>query len=365
MKWLHKQNVFSHRVYWCPKGRPGTLSQDRVDCFSLQNVHCHIYSFLFWSAGLQKTLVDQLMLSFCDALIVTPGSTFGSTAAFLAGMIPYYVDFSTRECRVTDLFHPPSRLTDPASAFWLDSLCFDRKQFTSPAFLRACFLFPFLVIFSVLIFIFPSFRSLLLIFCPPVAIFFFWCRESSKLASLLLDSFLSFHRPDSHDSLCSPILVVSFLCPFLSSRLILLSLTDLLQLHHFRLSLQQPPPHLFRLLPVLPLPWPSLIPFSPSDSFGSSSASSSTVPPYFLRCHRRPLLLFFTFLFFLVFLVLPFLLLSGLLNSARQTATHWIFIILLSALSGGWSTSWRRDIIRRYACVVPHCPFFSNRPLLE
>ena len=59
--------------------------------------------------GLDKTVIDFWALSNADVLIVTPGSTFGSTAAMVHGRRPFYVDYNTHECKLTDLNNPPLR----------------------------------------------------------------------------------------------------------------------------------------------------------------------------------------------------------------------------------------------------------------
>lgn len=78
-----------------------------------------VYLFLCVTefAGLTKTLVDSWMLALTDALVVTPGSTFGAVAAMINGRLPYYVDWSSRQCRLTDLVQPPTRYQTNFPAF--------------------------------------------------------------------------------------------------------------------------------------------------------------------------------------------------------------------------------------------------------
>ena len=67
--------------------------------------------------GLPKALIDEWMLVLSDALVVTPGSTFGATAAMLNGRLPYYVSWGDKKCRVTDMAAPPPRYQTIFPAF--------------------------------------------------------------------------------------------------------------------------------------------------------------------------------------------------------------------------------------------------------
>ena len=67
--------------------------------------------------GREKTLIDEWALVFSDALLVTPGSTFGSAAAMIHARRPFYVDWDNRECKQTDLEHPPFRYETKYTAF--------------------------------------------------------------------------------------------------------------------------------------------------------------------------------------------------------------------------------------------------------
>ena len=57
------------------------------------------------------------MLSRCNEMIVTGGSSFGFIAAMRAKRLPYHFDYKENmtECKRATLSHPPSRLHESAS----------------------------------------------------------------------------------------------------------------------------------------------------------------------------------------------------------------------------------------------------------
>jgi hypothetical protein len=69
------------------------------------------------SSGLEKTLVDNWMMVLSDVLVVTPGSTFGATPSMVNGRLPFYVDWDSKVCRLTDLNSPPFRYQTKFPAF--------------------------------------------------------------------------------------------------------------------------------------------------------------------------------------------------------------------------------------------------------
>ena len=123
----HIWKCANHMLTLLPQDRP-TLIYLSTDSIEVKNIAKGIFGDkLIMSDGdpmhavsggaLDKTLVDLFALSKTDYLLVTPGSTFGSTPAMTHARLPFYVDWESFECKITDLNSPPFRYGTKYPAF--------------------------------------------------------------------------------------------------------------------------------------------------------------------------------------------------------------------------------------------------------
>ena len=73
------------------------------------------------SADSSALVVDHFMLSTCDHLVVTAGSTFGGMAAMRAGLVPHFVRGGAQSrnetCKLASVTDPPVGYKMPAPAW--------------------------------------------------------------------------------------------------------------------------------------------------------------------------------------------------------------------------------------------------------
>ena len=56
----------------------------------------------------EKTILDNELLSRCDEMIITGGSTFGFLAAIKSQRMPYHVNIGMHKCQRAQLSRPPA-----------------------------------------------------------------------------------------------------------------------------------------------------------------------------------------------------------------------------------------------------------------
>jgi hypothetical protein len=68
-------------------------------------------------AGIGKVLVDNEVFSYCDELIITPGSTFSFLGALKRQRMPYPIKYNNEKCEKMILSSPPVRIDNDAAIF--------------------------------------------------------------------------------------------------------------------------------------------------------------------------------------------------------------------------------------------------------